>query len=103
MRALVQAFVFIAISLLGVSTGRGDDRSICLAGGGNAETAVAACTRLIDKRSLNNHDLSVVYNQRGLGHERLGAHESALADLNEAIRLDPRSAIAFNNRSWTYS
>ena len=79
---------------------RADDRSVCQ-DGRDAAVTVAACTRLIEgKQAPRGADLAVLFNQRGLGHARLGAHERAVADLDEAIRLNPSYAIAFNNRSW---
>jgi tetratricopeptide (TPR) repeat protein len=32
-----------------------------------------------------------------------GNYERAIADLNEAIRLDPKSAVAYNNRGSAYA
>ena len=33
----------------------------------------------------------------------MGQHDKALADLNEAVRLDPESAATYSNRSLTYT
>jgi Tfp pilus assembly protein PilF len=44
----------------------------------------------------------VVYFNRGVVHRLAGDHRRALADLNEAVRLDPKYAIAYLQRALTH-
>ena len=56
------------------------------------------CTALIDRSSASNDDLFTAFNNRGAAYRKKGAIGRAISDLNEAIRLNPKSAGAFNNR-----
>ena len=38
------------------------------------------------------------FNNRGNAKIALGEHRDAIADYNEAIKINPKDAIAFNNR-----
>jgi tetratricopeptide (TPR) repeat protein len=40
---------------------------------------------------------------RGRSYTSEGAYDRALQDLDEAIRIDPKLAVAYNNRGWTYN
>jgi tetratricopeptide (TPR) repeat protein len=43
-----------------------------------------------------------IYNARGVAYWRKGEHDSAIADYSEALRRDPRSAVALSNRGRAY-
>ena len=45
----------------------------------------------------------MAYRFRGRSYGLKGEYVKAIADLNEAIRLDPKSAEALSYRSWVYS
>ena len=71
-----------------------DDTTRCAREAG--DVAIAACSRAINsgagRPSLN-------YNNRGNALRSKGDMDRAIADLTEAIRLDPKYAIAYNNRA----
>ena len=73
-----------------------DDHDTCWNKAG--DEGLAACTRLIAAGKLKGHDLAVAHLQRGADLEDNGDHDGALADYNEAIRLDPTYSFPFNNR-----
>jgi len=62
--------------------------------------AIAACTRAINSGAGQP---SINYNNRGFAYRRKGENDRAIADYNEALRLDPKYAIAYNNRGLAYS
>ncbi len=54
---------------------------------------------VISKRT----DLWVAYLNRGLAQAEAGRHEAAIADLDAALRLNPNSDLALNNRAGCYA
>ncbi len=59
------------------------------------DARVAACTRIIERGVRNRHDLAVAYRNRAVARKRPKEKDKTLADLNEAMRLDPGSAAFF--------
>ncbi|MGA2125008.1 MAG: tetratricopeptide repeat protein [Xanthobacteraceae bacterium] len=67
------------------------------------DTAIAACSRAIASGRIRGRNLAVLFSSRGVVASRdKGDHDRAIADLDEAIRLDPRLAFAFNSRGNVY-
>jgi Tfp pilus assembly protein PilF len=98
------AVFLIALIVVGVPLfGHADERADCFSNGPDDAVLISACTRLIKSGMIRGADLAVAYNQRGLGNERRGEHDQAIADFNESILLNPKAAITFNNRSWAYN
>jgi tetratricopeptide (TPR) repeat protein len=62
------------------------------------EAAIIDCTQSINSGKWKGHYLAAFYNNRAAAYRAKGDNDRALADLNEAIRLDPKLAMAFNNR-----
>ncbi|MFZ4808180.1 MAG: tetratricopeptide repeat protein [Hyphomicrobiaceae bacterium] len=63
---------------------------------GQPEQALAALTRSIAAKPTAD-----AYTHRGVAHYDLGAYDTAVADYDAAISLDPRHGEAYNNRAWT--
>jgi tetratricopeptide (TPR) repeat protein len=61
------------------------------------DTHIAGCTRAIQSGQYQGADLAWAYNNRGLAWRAKGDTDRAIADYNEAIRLDPKVAPPFNN------
>src|SRR5262245_34375444 len=73
-----------------------DDRLTCSDVSGDA--AIAACSRLIASRRLRGSELAKAYYFRGVEYRDKGDLDRAIADLGQAIMLDPKYALAYNNR-----
>jgi tetratricopeptide (TPR) repeat protein len=74
-------------------------------GGEHDETddeIIAACTALIDNARVDPKQRSLAYSNRAYGYQGKGDLDRALADANEAIKLDPSSAKAFHRRGDVY-
>ncbi len=62
------------------------------------DLAIAGCTRVIeDQRQKPKGRANAFYN-RGNAHSAKGEHDQAVADFDEALKLEPRNASALNNR-----
>ena len=64
--------------------------------------AILACTRLIDSSGLSERDRATAHVIRGSAHWRQRDFDQAIADENEAIRIDPNLAAAYVARSAAY-
>lgn len=85
-----------AVLLLLITSTAADDTAACTQGTG--ASAIAACTRVISAGELTNHDLALVFDYRGLHFLQAHKLDTALADYNKAIQLDPNSAIPYGGR-----
>jgi tetratricopeptide (TPR) repeat protein len=66
------------------------------------DLAIEGCTVLIRSGKLSGRNLAVAYTNRGSAYDDLHDEDRALADQNEAIRIDPKLDLAFNNRANAY-
>jgi tetratricopeptide (TPR) repeat protein len=97
------AIVLLIALAAGIFSARADDSADWQSCDGNSSpSSINACTRIIQRGESSDSDLSVAYSNRGLGHASRGNNDIALADLDQAINLNPENATAYNNRSYTY-
>ena len=87
------ALLLLVGSALGASQ---KDRDDCLKASG--DTAIAARTHLINDGSESVHNRAVAYYNRGSEYDGKRDLDRAMADYDQAIRLDPKYAHAYNNR-----
>jgi tetratricopeptide (TPR) repeat protein len=64
---------------------------------------IAACTTLIDGGQESRTNLAAAHVNRGIALRRKGDSDKALADYDEAVRLQPDVATAFNGRGGIYN
>src|SRR3981081_2066811 len=62
------------------------------------ELAIAGCTAVAPSIILSRDNLAIVFTSRGNAHLDKNELDLALADYNEAIRLNPQSAMTFYDR-----
>src|SRR5262249_46823091 len=94
--SVLTTFVMLAANISTVSGATSDDLASCAKESG--APAIAACSRLIESRTLAGQPLAAVYNNRGFEDRTKGDLDRAIADYNEAIRADPERAEPYNNR-----
>lgn len=64
--------------------------------------AIAGCTAAIASNKLSPKNLAVTLTNRGAEYVHLNSYARAIVDFNEAVRLDPKSEVAFLNRGNAY-
>ena len=77
-----------------------DDASICVKGEGEAK--IAACTNAIQSGHWRGRALAWAYVNRGWAYDVKEDYDHAIADEDEAIRLDPKNANAYIYRGWAH-
>ena len=63
---------------------------------------IRSCSALIQSSRETRHYRAVAHNDRGIAYATKGDLDRAIADFNEAIRLDPKDAIVYRNRGKAY-
>jgi tetratricopeptide (TPR) repeat protein len=102
---MVPAIAIAAVMVLGFSfPAAADDRELCKTASGDA--AIEACTRAIDSKKFNGAKqkrvLSLLYTNRGVEYEIKKDFDKAIADHDQAIKIDPKNPAPYNNRGNTY-
>ena len=72
-------------------------------GNASADQIISGCTALIGSGRGNNKGLSEAAYNRGNAYASIGELDRAIADYDQAIRLNPTMAAAFDNRGRAYS
>jgi len=100
------AIAIAAVMVLGQSQfAAADDRDLCKTASGDA--AIEACTRAIESKKFNGAKqkrvLSLLYTNRGVEYEIKKDFDKAIADHDQAIKIDPKNPAAYNNRGNAYA
>ncbi len=73
-----------------------DDRETCKTASG--DPAISACSRAIASKKYRGNILSILYTNRGAEFGAKGELDRAMKDHDQAVKLDAKNALAFNNR-----
>jgi tetratricopeptide (TPR) repeat protein len=98
------AIAIAAVMVLGnCQFAAADDRDACKTASGDA--AIEACTRAIDSKKFakSKRVLSLLYTNRGVEYEIKKELDKAIADHDQAIKIDPKNPAPYNNRGNTYA
>jgi len=63
---------------------------------------IGGCTAIIRSGQYSGKNLARVYNKRGIANDDLGEYTRAIADYDQALRLNPGDAVIYNNRGIVY-
>ena len=92
--AAIVALVFLAAPVMAFDKKDNDD----CAHASDPDRKSEACTRLLKLGNLTNQSRSILYSNRGSAWIKLRDFDHAITDYNEAIRLDPKYAVAYSGR-----
>src|SRR5881392_180530 len=68
--------------------------------GASLEQTISGCTAVIERKTDTPKQIALAYSLRGGAVYYKGDTARAILDYDEAIKLDPTFARAFNNRCW---
>jgi lipoprotein NlpI len=76
----------------------------CVNQGGtfSADQRINGCTSIIQSSRETRRNVAIAYYSRGLAYYDKGDDDRAIAEFNEAIRLDPKFAYAYSSRGLAY-
>ena len=79
------------------------DQELCEGTSPDVDAQIAACTRQIGSGHFWGHDLAIEYYNRGIAWKAKGDLDRAIADYDQAIRLEPKHEHAYYNRGVAWS
>jgi lipoprotein NlpI len=82
----------------GTASARATAKDVAACGQAKAPDAIAGCTKIIEDQQQKPRGRAAAYYNRGNAHAAKGDHDAAIADFDEALKLDPKNASAYNNR-----
>ena len=82
--------------MLAVQAAAADDLQTCEDESG--DVGIAACTRVIASGRYSGDDLATLHSNRGVEYGKKGDLERAIADFDQAIKLNPKDPSVYNNR-----
>lgn len=99
-RTLLAVSLLVGATLLFMLYQRDTNWARCA--GASPDTRIRACTAVINSGFEFAASLSRAYSNRGAAYRRKGDRDHALADYDEAVRLNPNNSRALHNRGVIY-
>ena len=99
-RALLFVLMYM-VSFTNASAAQTLDQQRCFAR--DPDLSIGGCTAMIQSGRETPENLARAFSHRGLAYARKGQDDSAIQDLDQAIRLNPNDAEASSNRGYAYN
>src|SRR5258708_30616525 len=100
-RGRLGALAFTSTVWLATTPAAADDVDTC--GKASGDEAIAACARAINSGLYSGRQLADLFHSRCFEWNKKQESDKAIADCNQAIRLEPNDATAFYNRGDSYT
>lgn len=68
--------------------------------GGDPDLSIKGCTALIQSVAETRNNLAVAHSNRGITYSDMGEFDRAIADYEQALKLNPELAVALNSLAW---
>src|SRR5215831_6590815 len=103
MPSMKSLFAFLgAVSLAGTAAAQ-TDTQLKQCNGNDPGLAILGCTAVIQSRDATPKMLSNGYLNRGRAYQQRGQADRAIADLDQAVKIDPKNSRAVANRGDYYA
>ena len=90
-----------AVSVSSAWSAKGD-REWDACNGSDDDAGIIGCTNVLNRGARESQeDRATAYNNRGWSYSQKGDYDRAIADYDEAIRLNPKFGLALVNRGWS--
>ena len=99
-RAVVGAMLLLLFGAPATAERDQNERRCAGEDGATADQKIAGCSAIIAAGGPNIHRIALAYNTRGGQFYYKGEHLRAIANYDQAIRLEPQYFHALNNRCW---
>ncbi|MBX9825481.1 MAG: tetratricopeptide repeat protein [Xanthobacteraceae bacterium] len=93
---MLSAGVLSVAAFAACAPANADDRETCKTASG--DPAITACSRAIASKKYKGNVLSILFTNRGAEYGAKGELDRAMKDHDQAIKIDPKNALAYNNR-----
>src|SRR5439155_12696455 len=100
LRGTLAALAFTSTVWLATTPAAADDVYTCEKASG--DEAIAACARAINSGLYSGRQLADLFHSRCFEWNKKQESDKAIADCNQAIRLEPNDTNAFFNRGYAY-
>lgn len=97
MRRQINVLIFAFMFSILIQGAKADDRALCFSFQTVPYDAINACDRLVKAGKQKNEMANLLW-WRGSQNFRDRRHQDALSDFDEAIRLNPKMAVAYRSR-----
>ena len=95
---IVSSLCLVLSALAPLPAGAQDSTAICKDESSAPDAAIAACGKIISASKAKTNDLASTYYNRAIAYRQKNDLDNALSDYNDAIKINPKHARAFNNR-----
>src|ERR1051325_7943219 len=100
---LITAALLAAPPLTATLAAQGAPANACKARNATHDERITGCTKLIEAKTETGRSLAIAYCNRGFALTEKNELDEALADLEQAIKIDPTDACPFNNRGRVFT